>query len=305
MDEDQIWLSEEEEEEEGNSVGPTFFSLALTLQDQPGGYHVRNRPGQRQRAAVSVIRGGSGRKPVFTVSCNAKVMIHGTMGPSTQKPATLLVYEFKFNSYRGKRIKEADITFEFRPREGKPGGPSVKHVWPQGLYKMEETTQKDTSEWGAGIAPKFAAIDPGVNMTWKGSIDKESKHHTVVSGDNPQDPDWGDFFQARFFLSENKSQSSGIPNKFTACILLQRPDDADFECVPYITVTPAFSTMVASLFSNRPPDDPIVFSIGEDPVNETDPSVEIVRENLAATQFEKLWGCTLYTQYDEAVKGRK
>lgn len=232
-------------------------------------------------------------------------MIHGTMGPPSQKRATLLVYEFKFNSYRGKRIKEADIVFEFGPKEGQAGGPSVKQIWPQGLYKMEETTQKNTSELGGEIAPKFAGIDPGIGLTLKESIEKESKYHTIVSGDNPQDPDWGEFLQARFFLSENKSQSSGIPKKFTACILLERPDDADFLCVPYITVTPAFSATVASLFSTRPPDDPIIFSIEEDSFDETDGSVAIVRDNLAATEFEKLWGCTLYTQYDEAVKGRK
>ena len=232
-------------------------------------------------------------------------MIHGTMGTLSRDRATLLVYEFKFNSYRGRRIKEANIVFQFRPREGQAGGPSVKQVWPQGLYKMEETTQKNALKLGAEIAPKFVGIDPGVGLTLKESIEKESKHHTVVSGDNPQDPDWGDFFEAHFSLSENDSQRCGIPNQFTACILLQRPDDSDFVCVPYITATTDFSTTVASLFSTRPPDDPILFSVEEDPFDETNGSVAIIRDDLAATEFVKLWGCTMFTQYDEAVKGRK
>ena len=170
---------------------------------------------------------------------------------------------------------------------------------------MEETTQKNILELGAEIAPKFAGIDPGVGLTLKESIEKESKHHTIVAGDNPQDPDWGDFLQAYFALSENASQSYGIPNKFTACILLQRPDNSDFMCDPYITVTTDFSTTVASLFSTRPPDDPIIFSVEEDPFDDTDSSVAIKRDDLAATEFVKLWGCTMFTQYDEAVKGRK
>ena len=37
MDEQEIWLSEEEDEEEGDTANPTCFSLALALQDQPGG----------------------------------------------------------------------------------------------------------------------------------------------------------------------------------------------------------------------------------------------------------------------------
>ena len=73
----------------------------------------------------------------------------------------------------------------------------------------------------------------------------------------------------------------------------------------YITVTTDFSSMVASLFSTRPPDDPIIFSVEEDPFDDTDGSVAIKRDDLAATEFVKLWGCTMFTQYDEAVKGGK
>jgi len=43
MDEDEIWLSEEEDEEEEYmrpSTDPKSFNLALTYQGQPGGKHV-------------------------------------------------------------------------------------------------------------------------------------------------------------------------------------------------------------------------------------------------------------------------
>ena len=37
MDENEIWLSEDEEEFEGDDSDPTSFTMALTYQGQPGG----------------------------------------------------------------------------------------------------------------------------------------------------------------------------------------------------------------------------------------------------------------------------
>ncbi|KAL7905887.1 hypothetical protein GGI35DRAFT_459545 [Trichoderma velutinum] len=308
MDESEIWLSDEDggdfEEDDEETSDPTFFNLGLTYQGQEGGFHVRNRPGQRQRKAVSAFRGGSKRRPAFTVSCNARAIIHGEMGPSSDKHATLLVYEFKFNSYRGARIKEADVLFEFHAMKGQAGGPSVHSVAPYGLHKMEETTQSESSTHGLelSVGPSIPAVDVGLTLSGEASVEKVTKHYTVVTGDNPQSDDWGNYFQARFFLSENKSQASGIPSKFCACILLERDDDEDFVCVPYLKVTPNFTTMVTSLFSSREPDDPIIFSVAEPPLNELDARVDIDVDNLGATDLDQLWDCTTYTKYGQSVK---
>ncbi|KAL7800187.1 hypothetical protein V8C37DRAFT_364384 [Trichoderma ceciliae] len=311
MDENEIWLSEEDDEDfeagDGTTADPTSFSIALTYQGQPGGFHVRNRPGQRQRTAVSAFHGGSKKKPAFTVSCNAKAIIHGEMGPPSTKHATLLVYEFKFNSYRGARIKEADVLLEFHAKKGEAGGPSVRRVSPQGLYKMEETTQSEASKLGLELAvgPSIPAVDAGLTLSGETSVEKETKHHTVVTGDNPQSDDWGNFFQARFSLSENKSQASGIPSEFRACILLERDDDEEFVCVPYLKATPNFTTMVTSLFSSRAPDDPILFSVEEAPFNELDGTVGIDHNNLGATNLDELWDCTTYNEYGQSIKQSK
>lgn len=138
MDEEELWLShsvDEEEERFLSSQEPSAFGLALTYKGglaggmsntvsfnvvivsilkRITGYHVRNRPGERQRATVSAFQGGSGRKPAFTVSCKAKAIIHGFKDENYGKRATLLVYELKFLSGKGIRIKEADILFEFK-----------------------------------------------------------------------------------------------------------------------------------------------------------------------------------------------
>ncbi|KAL7898251.1 hypothetical protein HDV63DRAFT_374766 [Trichoderma sp. SZMC 28014] len=311
MDESEIWLSDEDEgdfnESDQVSTDPTFFSIGLTYQGQPGGFHVRNHPGQRQRKAVSAFRGGSEKRPAFTVSCNALAIIHGEMSSSSEKHATLLVYEFKFHSYKGARIKEADVLFEFHAMKGQAGGPSVRQVAPYGQHKMQETLQSQSSKHGleVKVGPNNPVIDAGLTLSGESTAEKVTKHYTVVTGDNPQSDDWGNYFQARFFLSENESQASGIPSKLRACILLERDDDEDFICVPYLKVTPNFKTMVTSLFSSREPDEPIIFSVTEPSFNELNTTVDIDINNLIATDLDRLWDCTAYTEYGQSVKQPK
>ena len=229
------------------------------------------------------------------------------MEPSSTKQATLLVYEFKFNSYRGARIKEANILFEFHPAERQSGGPSVSQVRPRGVHKMEQTTQKEKSKLGIelSVIPQFPRGSAGLELANDESVEKVTNDYTVVTGDNPQSDDWGNFYQARFTFSENQSRKTGIPCELTACILLERDDDQDFGCRPYVEVKPDFATMIRSLFSTRAADDPILFSVEEAPFNELDGQVDIDINNLGAIDLDMLWDCTMYSNYSEAVKSSK
>ncbi|KAL5003235.1 hypothetical protein BDV10DRAFT_201119 [Aspergillus recurvatus] len=306
MDEDELWLSEEiEEDEDEDFADPSSFTMALTYQGPPGEqiyeeFRTRNKPGERQRPHVSAFRAGPRKRPAFTVSCNAKAMIHGEMGGKSLKKATLLVYEFMFRSYRGARLKEADILFEFKPRPGTTGRISVAKVRPDGVHKMRKTEQiEGHGVWMGvnGTAMQAVGVEAGAER----SVEKIANYHTIVTGDRPQD--WGDYYEAHFTLSENKSQGDGIPSTLTVCILLERDDDQDFVCVPTISVTPNFRTVVATLFSTRDPDDPIYFSVEEPPVNLLEGEVNIDRDNLAATNLDEAWDCTMYNDLAEDFKG--
>ncbi|KAL4946324.1 hypothetical protein BDV06DRAFT_136371 [Aspergillus oleicola] len=302
MDEHELWLSEEESEDEG-FTDPSSFTMDLTYQGPPGEFRTRNRPGQRQRPTVSSFRGGPRKKPAFTTSCNAKAMIHGEMGGDSGKFATLLVYEFKFRSYKGARLKEADILFEFKPRSGATGSISVAEVRPSGVHKMEKSEQTEGHGVYAGANGALlqaVGLEAGAD-SW---VEKVAKYHTVITGDRPQD-DWGDYYEARFSLTENKSQEDGIPSSLTVCILLERDDDCDFVCIPTISVKPNFVTTVATLFSSRDPDDPVYFSVGESPFNLLDGHVTVDKNNLGATDLDSLWDCTMYNDYQGAIKPSK
>lgn len=338
MNEEDLWLSQDEDEvgqELECTTDPAIFNLSLTYRggesggqsitsaptcvivsdsgphvsstDIMLGYHVRNKDGELQRAVVSAFHGGFSKKPSFTVGCEAKVMIHGRMSPTSTKRATLLVYEFRFISRRNTRIKEADILFEFRPLSTSSGsvGPTVSEVRPKGEHRMEETAQTEASKLGLSfnIGSSIPGVDAGLTMSGEQSASKDTKHHTIVTGDNPADMEWGDHFQAQFTLAENRSQESGIPTELTVVILLERDNDEDFEMIPQIRVTPDFKTMIASLASSRAPDEPIHFSVREPPFNKIAGITAIDPESLGATDLEGLWVCTLYNLYGKAVKG--
>ncbi|KAL2825349.1 hypothetical protein BDW59DRAFT_179913 [Aspergillus cavernicola] len=289
MEEDELWLSEEESEDE-DPTDARSFTMAFTYQVRYGPwveFRTRNRPGERQRPHVSVFKAGPRKKPAFTVSCNAKAMIHGELGGASLKMATLLVYEFRFRSYRGARIKEADILFEFKPQPGTTGGISVAKVRPDGVHKMEKSDQMEGHSVWAGInSGLLEGIGPEVGAEY--SVEKVAKYHTVITGDRPQD-DWGDYYEARFSLSENESEQDGIPSTLTACILLERDDDQDFVCVPTVSIKPNFLTKVATLFSTRDPDDPVYFSVEEPPFDVLEWQVSIDRTNIGATDLDGLW----------------
>ncbi|KAL2838255.1 hypothetical protein BJY01DRAFT_237555 [Aspergillus pseudoustus] len=292
MDEDELYLSEFEEEDDEDESDPTSFAMALTHQGPPGEFRTPNRPGERQRAAVSVFQAGRQRKPAFTVSCNAKAMIHGKVRPDSSKSATLLVYEFKFRSYRGTRLKEANILFEFKRLLGETSGIKVAKVRPDGVFKMEKSEQTEGIGTNAGInvpVLQFIGVEAGVEH----STEKIAMYHTVLTGDNPQNM-WGDYHRAHFTLSENKSRNDGIPSMLTVCILLERDDDQDFLCVPYVNVTPDFKTTVATLFSTREPDHPVLFSVDEGAFNLLDKDIKIDMSSLESTEWDKIWGCTMY-----------
>ncbi|KAL7814958.1 hypothetical protein V8C44DRAFT_324937 [Trichoderma aethiopicum] len=307
MDEGELWVGSEQDGEimasDERTADPKRFTLGLTYQGEQGDFHVRNRPGQVQRRLAFDSYGGSRKSPSFTITCEAKAIIHGKMGPRSAKRGTLLVYEFKFNSYRGARIKEADISFQFRAAKDGDRRPSVHQIRPDGLHKMEETTQPEARGLSASLN-----IPPGdgvLAVSGETSIEKVTKHFTQVNGNEfPADP-FGNFHQARFFLSENKSQGSGIPSKFLACMLLERQDNKDFICIPRAKATPDLRTMVTSLFSRRGQDDPIIFRVTEPPFNELEGVAEIDRNNLAAVDLDGLWYCTAYSLYGQAIEPSK
>lgn len=255
---------------------------------------------------MSGFQSGPRKRPAFDVRCVAKAIIHGTLNNDPESRATLLIYDFSFFSYRSTRIKEADIFFEFVDGKNSSQGsaPTVKRIAPYSRHSMMETTQTNTKKLTAD-----AGIDAGSVVTAntkvgvESSTEKITTHAAEIVGSQPFD-NWGNYTEAQWHLKENDSQQNGIVAMLRSCILLTRDNDEEFECVPYIRVSPNFSTWLGSLASTRSRDDAIPFDPSFEPFSDLDGKVEIDRWNLNAVDLEQVWDCTFSTTFGNAVKSQ-
>ena len=267
------------------------------------GFHLRNKPGQKQREAVSAYASGSRKKPAFRVGCDAVAIIHGTLDQTSKRRASLLIYDFSFFSYRSARIKEATISFQFLGKDGdSAGAPAVQKVAPFASHTMMQTTQNETLKVsGQGGISGGAVVTLNTSGTVEKSVEKTTTHSAEITGVNPAD-DWGNRFRADWYLRENASQKTGIVRQLRICILLTRDADSEFSCIPIISVTPNLAAKMPSLFSPGPHDDPIIFDPEYLPFNALGENIQIDQWNLAAVPLEKVWDCTFHSTFAEAVK---
>lgn len=101
----------------------TSFNLPLIeTGGQPGGYHTANDPqAPYQRTTITEQRGG------VQIRCKSREVVHGVLNPDDDTFATLLVYDFHFDSIMNfRRISHADVTFQFSSSE--PGSPPPEVV---------------------------------------------------------------------------------------------------------------------------------------------------------------------------------
>lgn len=265
------------------------------------GFHTRNRPGQKQRERVTGHTAGSKSRPAFYLGCEAKAIIHGTLNEKTGGLATLLIYDFSFFSYRSVRIKEADIHFEFRSRDGIAGaGPLVSDVAPSATHTMMRTNSMVTRTGEvSGVLSGGAVITAQGGAQFSKTVETEESYAVEVTGNRPAD-DFGNQYQVSWSMRENSVQQEGIMRQFRGCILLTRETDEEFQLIPTIEARPNFTTWVGTLFSSRAPDDPVLFDPQFEPLNTLD--MEIDRWNLDKVPIDDLWDCTFHHSFGGAVK---
>lgn len=245
---------------------------------------------------ITHFYGGMRNQPVYSVSCTAEVTIHGKMDPASTKYATLLVYQLRLNSYRGNRIKEADLMFEFLNYAKNPG-PTVLAISPLGTYKLDETTDSETLKGTV----KFSA--QGLfksQITNEKTTKREVTDCQTVSGDNTPSDVWGNRTSPRFHMEENHSRRSGIPSGLRFCILLERDDNESFFCVPHFKVKPNFSAAITTtLFSERSKNDAVIFNPAASPLNNLAEALAIDPDNLGSVKLDSIWSCTTCTTYSQ------
>ncbi|TDZ13599.1 hypothetical protein C8035_v004260 [Colletotrichum spinosum] len=291
-DNKELWNSSEDYDGEQDEYEPpaedaTFFAFDLKPEGDPGGYHVRNKPGEKQRKLASRISSGPRKRPAYDVNATARAIIHGTLDDVSQKPATLLVYDVHFFARRPRRIKAATISFEFKPRIGaKKLGPTVSQMAPFGEHSIWHSTEMVTQTIGgdAGISGGVGAT-VGANFSSEKSTEKTVPYAAHIIGHNPPN-DWGDCLWAQWSFEENRSQKGGVVRIFRACILLTRDvGDEEFLLFPALRVTPDTNSQIRDLVSFRREDEAIVMVPSSDPVNDLNVDLAKEKRNLGSVDL--------------------
>ncbi|TEA15137.1 hypothetical protein C8034_v002589 [Colletotrichum sidae] len=294
-DNKELWNSSEDYDSEQDEYEPpaedaTFFAFDLKPEGDPGGYHVRNKPGEKQRKLASRISSGPRKRPAYDVNATARAIIHGTLDDVSQKPATLLVYDVHFFARRPRRIKAATISFEFKPQIGaKKLGPTVSQMAPFGEHSIWHSTEMVTQTIGgdAGISGGVGAT-VGANLSSEKSTEKTVTYAAHIIGHNPPN-DWGDCLWAQWSFEENRSQKGGVVRIFRACILLTRDvGDEEFLLFPTLRVTPDTNSQIRDLVSFRREDEAIIMVPSSDPVNDLNVDLAKEKRNLGTPNMHMM-----------------
>ncbi|KAL6229844.1 hypothetical protein BDW75DRAFT_224294 [Aspergillus navahoensis] len=159
-------------------------------------------------------------------------------------------------------------------------------------------TRKQTVKGGlSGGAVLQVNGEAGLEKT----VEKTTTFAAEITGTRVPD-NYGNYHQAHWELQENHSEAKGIVTFLRTCILLVRENDNDFDCAPYVRVTPDLTTRLVSLASGRSRDEAIPYDPSYEPYNELEQLESLDRWNLASVDLNKLWDCTFSTTFGGAIK---
>jgi len=203
------------------------------------------------------------RTDVVPLIADLTEVVHGKLSGSGE-PATLVVMDFWFlSSEKSRRFTKATIDVSFRDADATPEkGPWVIGLDPVGKWQAQpsekhvEMTRSANASAQAGSGP--ASMGAGVACDYKTS-QNEADQITVNGMKLFDGTPIGHKRKVRWVLTENRSQSSGLPSQFRTFILVQRCDNEQFTAVVDIDAHVNLSASVLRMFGRKPKDDPIIF----------------------------------------------
>lgn len=228
------------------------------------------------------------RKGAVDIRCSCVDVVHGFLSPAAEAYCTLLVLQFNFDPRkRSRRI--ASVHIELRFSGDSPGAPEpeVYDISPKGREGMSITSQHESHTVGGELhvgSGGMAGVDAGGSMKIGGTIDRERKYATMVTGSvDLRGRNWGKANCASWTLLENPAVQTGLPALMKAAVLLKRRDEEKFRCDFTIKAKADWRSSMESMFGSTPADDPVLF----DPT--LDPTTAIYDEmNLGAVDIKSI-----------------
>ncbi|SPO04605.1 uncharacterized protein DNG_07290 [Cephalotrichum gorgonifer] len=182
----------------------------------------------------------------FEITCLCRHEVHGHLRYGLS-PATLLVYEFRFYSYkRDRRITEASIEFVCADVED----PAILAIAPYGRYARKSPKAMEETTPGASVA--HARVLPSKSGWEEIPITEKESGTTVVGSMGPPGRKSGKPSYASWKLREGQSTKVGVSNSFGAAVLLERSDYSQFSCSIHISVSTDWRSKLSRLFDDTP-----------------------------------------------------
>lgn len=180
---------------------------------------------QSYRQRRQIIERGSPHS--LLVQTSVVQVVHGTL--SNGEPASLIVTDFRFISRaRSRRFKSATINYTFKAVEPDATGPTVIDIAPRGYVSLTPTGTMIVLPRGSSTSSSSEGSDNSARSSisgslWERSESKMTLDQTLVAGTMRSElSKSGETDTARWMLSENESQKTGIPTLLRTAILLER-----------------------------------------------------------------------------------
>ncbi|RBA15539.1 hypothetical protein FPRO05_12613 [Fusarium proliferatum] len=255
-------------------------------------FHTRNDPSAPfQRPTVTERQG------IAHVQCFSREVIHGYLSPGGND-ATLLVYDLHLDTTKkSRRIREAQVKFEFRSSTPGSSAPQAIKIVPYRSISLLRTSAEENRTLGYGLlagASQFVTAE--TSAKWEKTVSQTKNDAARVAGGFVCD-DYGKQVGAQWNLFENELVASGTPRYMRFAILLDRGNDKEeFECKVTIDATGDWKTVLGGLVGSTPRDDPILFDPTWPPTNKLHKAYDT--ENLASLDLDEF----VEVEFDRPMK---
>ncbi|GME51973.1 hypothetical protein A1O3_03643 [Neofusicoccum parvum] len=160
-------------------------------------------------------------------------VIHLSHGTFQSKPATLIVFNFRFmfEPKSSNRFSRGEIRLNFLPADGEDGSwPTVRQFGPRLIHSMvtlAEVTSTGSLTSMASVSAGPTPVQIGVEATKEKSVTFPKEYRTEVIGeswtsDEADEEGCEEDDAVNWTLTENKRQADGIPREFRAAVVVQR-----------------------------------------------------------------------------------
>ncbi|PNP52485.1 hypothetical protein THARTR1_06953 [Trichoderma harzianum] len=223
--------------------------------EERSGFHIFNVAADQYHRAEVLQRTGA-----IDITCRLEKVIHGAMSADSERYATLAIFQWVFQSSNKRRISEASIELLFEADSGDDNDVEVERISFDGTYSLMPTTQQESLTTGGDASIAISQLASfSLSGKWEKVITRQTSDAITLSGGkrivNNRPPNR----IAKWILSENKSQPTGIPASLKVAVLISRLEEKKFTCRLALSCKTDTRTAAESLFKKIPKDDPIVF----------------------------------------------